>query len=130
MLKLSILAGFLVAAGSVHAGLKHPATPVSVYRNTDGTGNAAGTLSGTRASPDTYSYLQCYVHAYPGYRFAGCDAYDSVGRFGYCWTTDSAIIAIIDEFGSDDAISFSWNQDATCANVSSFTASYIVPSQP
>jgi hypothetical protein len=130
MLKLSVLAGFLVAAGSVHAGFKLPPNVVQVYRYTDGTGTVAGTLSDTRASADDVAYLDCYYTAYPGYRFARCYALDASSTFGSCWTSDPAILAAIETIKSDTSMSFAWNANGSCAYVQTSTSSLTAPKQP
>ncbi|MBA3500194.1 MAG: hypothetical protein M4D80_25315 [Myxococcota bacterium] len=132
MLKLSVLAGFLVVTGSVHAGYKGTpgAGAVSVYRYTDGTGFVRGTLSDTRASADTTSYLDCIHIAYPGNRYAYCSAYDASLTFGWCWTSDPAILAVIASIEPDTGISFEWNANGMCAYVQATTTSVTAPKQP
>ena len=129
MLKLSVLAGFLVAAGSVYAGLK-VSYPVFVYRYPDGTGSAYGTLSDTRASADTVAYVGCNSNGYQGQRNGGCQARDASSTYGSCWTADPSILAAIEALDSDSTVSFSWDPYGQCTLVQAITTSWTAPKQP
>ena len=129
MLKLSVLAGFLVAAGSVAAGWKEP-NPVTVWRNSDGTGAVRGNFGDTRATPDTHSYLDCYVSVGPGYRIGYCNAYDATSTFGSCWTSSPAMLTTFDSLDVNSALNFYWNADGSCGYFTRGASSLTKPSQP
>jgi hypothetical protein len=130
MLKLSVLAGFLVAAGSVHAGRQLSGIVATIFSNPDGTGYVYGTLSDTRASADDIAYIACYYGGVPAGRVASCVARDPSGTFGSCWSSDPSILAAIETVQSDGNLRFTWNKNGSCSWVETETTSMHAPKQP
>jgi hypothetical protein len=85
--------------------------PVAVTPGT--TGSASGSLTATRYSADTTSYIGCYVQP-AGPLTAVCYARDVAGDNVQCTTSNADHIKIILSLNSISVLTFSRNTDGTC----------------
>ena len=76
------------------------------------------------------SYIGCSVTSSPGYRDMTCFAGNGLGRYGYCYSTDLALIEAARAVGSDSYIYFAWNTSGQCTYVSIENSSTWEPKLP
>ncbi|WP_375772843.1 putative porin [Archangium gephyra] len=116
---------------SAWAGYKYDYT-VHVYNSSDGAGNASGTLSGARNSPDSAQHIGCRIYSYGsgGNTELQCTAVSSNNVGGWCYSTDPALISLMQSIKGDSYISFYWNTSAKCTYVSVENSSYYAPKNP
>jgi hypothetical protein len=112
------------------AGPRYSAPGVSIFKNADGSGQAYGTLGGTRNSSSPIERLACTVTrtesaANPPVRttLVTCSARDKNNVSVVCTSTDDAVGDSLSGLANDGLIDFRWNANGVCTDVTVYESS-------
>jgi hypothetical protein len=115
----------LVASGSALAG-NRVTIPVSITVNSDGSGEAHGSLGDVYNSFDTVQFISCWASSGLGI----CNVKNTAGLTKSCSTTDPEQIRTIRALTTDSAMYMNWNASGTCTSLSTNTGSIFHPKKP
>jgi hypothetical protein len=111
----------LSAGGSaVMAGLKATQV-VSIGGNT-----AVGSMGDARNSADGTQYIGCIA----GYGYISCIAKNSAGLVKSCFTQDPVMVGVAGNLSGATELSFSFDANGSCTDVSTYNFSYYRPMTP
>jgi hypothetical protein len=113
------------------AGIRYSVPGVTIFKNADGSGQAYGTLGGTRNSTSTIERLACTVTrtestaTNPPVRstLVSCSARDKNNVSVVCTSTSDAVGDSLSGLANDGLIDFRWNSSGTCTDVTVYESS-------
>jgi hypothetical protein len=104
---------------------------VNVTVSTGSPGNAAGAMGSVRNSSDSEQYIGCTVYAYPGGpATVNCFARSRDPNYGFCTSTDVALVQTAASITSDSVIHFGWDAQGKCSVLEIDTGSLYAPKLP
>jgi hypothetical protein len=124
---MAILAAVAMGGSAATAGMKR-VEPVSVTRNTDGSGYASGSIGSTRNEPSTTSYLTCSLAKFgAGSLQVFCSAQDAGGDYVYAYSTDPDLVRVVGQAGEGSWLNFSWDTSSKITNFTNEVSSWSAP---
>lgn len=126
---LSCAAVVAFASASALAGAKY-VYPVSIAKNSDGSGSMYGTLGSVRNSADTTTRLGCYYESFTvangNYKYASCFGYDGT-QYLSCGTVDPALTDTISRLQGDAYLWVQVDANGNCTRVQIGAQSWAAP---
>jgi len=117
------LAAALLASTAALAGFR-TVQPVVIADSPDrGYPFANGDLGYAATTNDSVEYIGCYTYNGVG----GCNAVDRTGLTRSCATADPTMIAIMRSLRGDSYLTFHWDTNGQCTNVSVENTSSTLP---
>jgi hypothetical protein len=116
--KILVVGLSLCISATAWAGLRLNAPNVYIQKNSDGSGNAEGSLSVAYNSPDTSQSIGCMAHLLPtGSYSTNCSATDATGVTAQCVSSSADFARMATSMNSDSVVRFIWNSSGTCVEL-------------
>ena len=129
---VSLAVAAAVLAGAAAAGARYSQPGVTVFKNADGSGQAYGTLGGTRNSAFPREKLSCTVSRALSANSAGaelkittvvCTAIDKNGVSAVCTSSQEKFADALAGVANDGLIDFSFSSAGACTAITVYESS-------
>jgi hypothetical protein len=99
----------LLSAGAAVAGTRWT-YPLSIYKNSDGSGSVSGSLADVRNSP-SQSYIGCDVST----SYVSCSAYDATNyNYMNCFSSQPAFVSLAATINTGTELAFNVDAHGNC----------------